>query len=564
MQDENTVDVQDLIAMFRRRRGTVFRTIAVCLITALVLAFGMPVLYLSKGTIMIERAEISDDLVAAPREQDRDTNLSIQRISDSVLTGGTLSALVEEHELYPDLRGSGNDVEATRELRKNIRIAVLTAEDMPLGSKSQATIAFEVMFYYSDPAKARDVARHLIRLYTEEQYKKRTAVAQSTIRFLESEAKKLEANISNIETSLAEFKQEHAGALPELMGMNLQVMERTERELELVERDIRTQQQNRNMLAAELDQLDPTTTVYTEDGRPVQGAAARLELLEREYIRMSSQYSPEHPDRIRMKKEIDQLRQGGSSSLQRQALIAEIASKQRELSQLQDRYSANHPDVTQAKRFLEELQSQLDSIPRESSPVTIQPTNPEYIAVKLRTDSVDRELSALVSRRMELRRKLLGLESQVRLTPQVERENRELTRDYETAVDKYNEITNKLSLAQLNLSLETEQKGERFSVYKNAGLPSKPVRPNRPLIFVMAIALAVTGSVGLVVGSEALDASVRGKRDVQEIWDAPPLAVVPYIYNPADRMSQFMKLGLLTFILTLWAGGLYSSLQAFY
>jgi len=565
MAREDPVDVQDLVAMFRRRLTAIVLTVAVCLITAAVLAVGTPALYVSDGTIMIERAEISDDIVRTTMAREIDPNLSIQRVSDAVLTEETLSMLVKEHDLYPELRQLGNNNEARRELRENIGITALTAEDMPLGSEDDKTIAFEVMFYHSDPAKARDVARHLIRLYTEEHYKRRTAVAEGTIRFLDSEAKKLEGTISQIETSLAEFKEQHAGSLPELMDMNLQVMERTERELELVERDIRTQQQNRNVLEAELAQIDPTITVYTEDGRPVQGAAERLKLLEREYIRLSSQYGPEHPDRIRMKREIDQLRQDGLPSMSRQALITEIASKERELNLLHDRYSENHPDIVQAKRVLGELQLQLASTPRESSlSGTLQPSNPEYIAAQVRLESAKNELSALVSRRGELRRKLLALEDQVRLTPQVEREYSELTRDYENAVDKYNEIKNKQSLAQINLSLETEQKGERYSVYKNAGYPSQPIRPNRPLIFIASIALAIAVSVGLVVVMEALDTTMRGRRDVQEIWDAPPLAVVPYVYNPADRASQVMKLGLLVVVLVLWTGGLYSSLQFIY
>lgn len=514
---------------------------------------------------MIERAEISDDIVRTTFERDLDTNLSIQRISDSVLTGKTLSALIEEYDLYPALRQPGNDNEAIRELRSSIEIAAVTAEDMPLGSESSKTIAFELMFYHSDPAKARDVARHLLRLYTEEHFKRRTAVAQSTIDFLRSEAKKLEVVISEIETALAQFKRQYAGALPELMNMNLQVMERTERELELVERDIRTQQQNLSLLEAELSQIDPSVTLYTEDGRRIQGTAERLQLLEREYIRISSLYSPEHPDRIRLKREIDHLRESGSSSIQWQLLNTEIAGKKQDLSNLRERYSENHPDVLQLKRLISELQSRLDTMPREPAlSETDIPTNPEYMAVKVRLESAKEELSALRSRRANLRDKSLTLESQVRLTPQVEREYRELTRDYENAVDKYNEIKNKQSLAEVNLSLETQQKGETFSVYKNAGYPSKPIRPNRPLIFIVAIALALAGSVGIVVVAEGLDTTMRGRRDVQEIWNAPPLAVVPYVYNPADRVSQFMKFGLLTFILALWAGGLYSSLQFVY
>ena len=63
-----------------------FWTSLFCLITALVLAFGMPPQYMSKGTIMIENAAISDDIIRTTFAENIDTNLSIQQITDYVLT----------------------------------------------------------------------------------------------------------------------------------------------------------------------------------------------------------------------------------------------------------------------------------------------------------------------------------------------------------------------------------------------------------------------------------------------------------------------------------------------
>ena len=528
MENQYTADIQDYIAMFRRRRTIMFWAVAFCLITALVLAFGIPAQYLSKGTIMIERAEISDDIVRTTFDRDADTNLSIQRITDFVITRENLSAVVAAHDLYPELRENGSDDKAIRELRSNIEVVALTAEDMPLGSESSKTIAFEVMFFHPTPEKARDVARNLINRYILEHHKRRTALALNTIQFLETEAKKLEKSISGTEATLAQFKQHHAGALPELMNMNLQVMERSGGELESVERDIRVAQQNRNMLTAELSQIDPSITVYTEDGRPIQGTAERLQMLEREYVRISSLYSPQHPDRIRLQKEIAQLRKSGIPPMQKRALETEIAARRNKLSQLRERYSEDHPDIVKLERLIYEFEIQLDALPAEESLSNAsEPSNPEYISVKVRLDAANRELSALSSRRDALRRKLSTLESRIMLTPQVEREYRELTRDYELALDKYNEIKNKQSLAQINLSLEIEQKRETIAVYKKPGYPSKPVRPNRPLIMIAAIALAVTLAVGLAVATETLDTTMRGRRDVQSIWDAPPIAGHP-------------------------------------
>ncbi len=562
MDTQPEVDIQDYIAMFRRRRSVIFWVTTFCIVTALALAIGIPVKYESKGTIMIERAEISDQIVRTTFDRDIDTNLSIQRVSDSVLTRENLEMLIDRHDLYPDLRESSSSSDARRELRSSIAVIPVTAEDMPIASESTETIAFEVAFYHAIPDTARDVARDLVNLFTERHRAQRTAIAMETIDFLEAEASKLEISISETESALAKFKQENAGALPELMGMNLQVMERTERELESVERDIRLQQQNRNVLQAELSQVDPSITVYTEDGRPVQGSVERLRTLEREYVRVSSLYGPEHPDRIRLQKEIEQLREGGDTGIRRQLLIAEITAKRTERRQLLEQYSTDHPDVVKLDRVIRGLETQLATLPQAVD--SIEPTNPEYINLKVRLDAASRELAALVARRDELRQKLDTLESRIMFTPQVEREYSELTRDYELAVDEYNKIKNKLNLAKINLSLETEKMGEEFTVYKTPGRPSKPVQPNRPVIFIGAVAMAITLSFGLAIVFEALDSSVRGRRDIQSVWEAPPIAVIPYVNNNADRVSQFARFGASTVGMAVWGVGLFISLQLLY
>jgi len=566
MDNQNNADIQDYVAMFRRRRRIIFWTSLFCLITALVLAFGIPPLYISKGTIMIENAEFSDDIVRTTIDVNTDTNLSIQRITDYVLTPENLSDLIVAHGLYPDLRSDGSDSEARRELKSSIEVVVVTAEEMPLGSDSEETIAFDIIFFHPIAEKARDVARDLVALYIEGHRERRTALALDTIHFLETEAEKLEESISETESALAKFKQEYAGALPELMDMNLQVMERTERELDLVGRDIRLQQQNKNLLTSELSQIDPDITVYTEYGRPIQGNAERLKTLEREYVRISSLYSSEHPDRIRVEKEIAQLRDSGSPSLRKTALQAEIRTKRDELRQLRERYSDDHPDVVKLERLLYDLEFQFRSLPVSASPANVNeaPSNPEYISVKVRLDAVNQELSALYLRRENLRRKLSELESRVMLTPQVEKEYSELTRDYELGIKKYNEIKNKQNLAQINLSIESEQKGVRFAVYKNPGLASKPVRPNRPVIIIAALVVAVAMSIGLAVATEIFDTTMRGRLDVQSIWEAAPIAVIPYVHNPADRVAQSLRYSASSVALALWAGSLYTSLQLFF
>ena len=53
----------------------------------------------------------------------------------------------------------------------------------------------------------------------------------------------------------------------------------------------------------------------------------------------------------------------------------------------------------------------------------------------------------------------------------MEKEYIELTRDYESAKHKYNEILNKLMTAKVAKGMDETQRGERFTVMDPAVLP---------------------------------------------------------------------------------------------
>ena len=54
--------------------------------------------------------------------------------------------------------------------------------------------------------------------------------------------------------------------------------------------------------------------------------------------------------------------------------------------------------------------------------------------------------------------------------------------------------------ARLSENLEAENKGERFTLLKRAGLPSIPVEPNRTAIIFLGVVLAI----GIIVGGGVL------------------------------------------------------------
>ena len=79
----------------------------------------------------------------------------------------------------------------------------------------------------------------------------------------------------------------------------------------------------------------------------------------------------------------------------------------------------------------------------------------------------------------------------MRNAPQVEREYRSLMRDYENALAQYQETKAKQSRADVGKQLESESKGERFTLIDPAALPEEPISPNRPAILFLGFVFSL-------------------------------------------------------------------------
>jgi hypothetical protein len=123
--------------------------------------------------------------------------------------------------------------------------------------------------------------------------------------------------------------------------------------------------------------------------------------------------------------------------------------------------------------------------------------------------------------------------------PTVEKEYKQLTINLANATAKYQEITAKEMESQISLNLETERKGERFTLIEPPILPEQPVSPNRPVLVLLGFILAVVAGVGSLAIREMLDNSLRGTKAITAVMNVEPLVAVPYFI-----LDEELKAGL--------------------
>lgn len=470
MTDSNEQHLSDYLAILRRRKKQVLRTAAAIFALSVVLAFVIPPVYRSSATILIEQQEVPQDLVQSTVTGY--ANQRLQIIQQRVLTNASLLQIVQKFNLYPQTEKSvAQDNKIVGKMRQGIKVEPLSANvtDPRSGASMMATISFTLSYDADSPEVAQQVAGELAKLFLNENVRIRTQQAESTSGFLSEEEERLGAHLAELEAKLAAFKERNTGRLPELMNLNMSQLERTQRELEDLERQTYNLEERKLLLQGQLSQVEPYT------GR---SAGGRLREAQTDYLSAMAKYSPDHPDVVRARREIEALKKEAGVQDGRDQIEAEYKKVRTELGAARETYAEDHPDVIRLKNSLALLEAKLKAAPASAQTgFAVKPDNPAYIALQTQLDTVNLNLKAAKEQRARAKEKASDYERRVVQTPKVEQEGLSLQREYDSASKKYREIKQGLLGAETAVELEKGQRGGRFALLEPPQLPDSPRVP---------------------------------------------------------------------------------------
>ena len=522
MVDTDTYHLSDYLAILRRRKKQVLRTALVVFLVSAALAFVIPPVYRSTATILIEQQEVPRDLV--PSTVTGYANQRLEILQQRTLTDDNLLKIAEKYQLFPKIQKSESTAkEIAGRMRGATKFETIDAHvtDPRSGTSMMATISFTVSYDADTPEVAQKVDQELANLLLKENVKIRTQQAEKTSGFLSDQEDQLRHHLSDLEAKLAAYKRKNTGRLPELMNLNMSLMERTQRDLEDVERQITTLEERKLELQGQLSQVDPYTS---------KGPGGRLREVQMQYLSAAANYGPNYPDVVRLRRELEMLKKETGVVDQREAIDREYKKVSAELAAARQTYGENHPDVIRLKASLAKLAEKLKAAAGSTQlDITLKPDNPAYIALQTQLATVDISLKAANTQRAQAKQKLAEYETRLVQTPEVEEEGLGLQREYTTTLKKYREIKEQLMGANMAVVLEKEQKGERYSLLKAPGLPGSPRMPNRRAFLLLGMVLGLGSGVGYASIAEYMDRTIRGSRSITAVLRVPPLAVIPHI-----------------------------------
>lgn len=492
--EESGKSLRDYWSIFTRWKYVILTAFLLIFVASIALAFWLPETFKSEGIILIESQEIPESLVATTV-----TSYASQRIEvirQRIMTTEKIMAIVDKHDLFPEMRQNVPPSVLVNIFSKNIDVEMIEANvtDPQSGRAKRASIAFNVSYIDPSPQVAQQVANELVSEFLSENVRTRTKRAAETLNFLRDEADRLEDKVQGLETEIATFKDQNRESLPELMEFNLERVSNLQEALNNNNSQMLMLKDQIATLSRDLVQINPELPLQqlSGDQSALMTPAQELQQRERELSNLTAKYSDSHPDVVRLQKQI--------ANLSIQVSEAEAANP-----------TSNQNDRTQ--------QAQM---------------NPVYLQIKSKIDSSERELNRLQANQAKTEQRLADYQQRVYQTHQVSRAYDDLTRDLADNLDKYRELRAKQQQAELAQNLEIENKGENFTLIEPPMIPTQAETPNRPKIIAAGLLGSVGGGLGLAMLLEMLFGGIRGYPAITQLLGSAPLVVIGNIETKSD------------------------------
>lgn len=478
------MNMSDYLSILRRRKWWILVPSFFGPVVAYVISLFIPPTYLSQTTVLVDpqrvpwvQSVVSDTL-----------NQRLATMKDQILSRTQLQPLIEKYKLYQNDKVPMEDL--IDKMRKNITVKPLTNS---MGAATSGVSGFTVSFSADDPHVAQQVTGQILSMFIEQNVKLRSTRAQDTTDFFDSQLQEAKRKLDEQDKKLADFKRRNLGQLPG------------------------TEQTILAQLTAANTQYEAITQALSRAAQDKQFAESML----------SSQ--------------LQAWKASQQTGVNPQTLDAQLASLENQLLDLQARYTSDHPDVLKLKSQIEQLKNRAANAGKEpQEPVvktsTLEP--PAIAQLRAQIHQYDVTISEKTREQERLKQQVQTLQGRLQLSPLVEQEYKELTRDYTTALTFYDDLLQKKTQSEMSKNLENRQQGEQFRVMDAPNLPERPAFPDRRIFAAGGLGAGLALGLAFAVLWEFRDKSLRTELDVEVCLQLPALVCLPSVDLLESKASR--------------------------
>jgi polysaccharide chain length determinant protein (PEP-CTERM system associated) len=476
-----TFTPEDYWVMFRRR----WVLILTLTIVGGPLAYGisrfLPNRYKSQTLVLVEQQTVPSDFVKPVETSDISQRLG--SMQQQILSRTRLEPVIRQFGLFSEEINQVPMDALVERLRKAIEVSPVLpmvetrANDLP---------GFYVSVTLDNPRIAQRICSTVTSMFIEENLRLRQRHSEDTTQFLTQQLTDAKSKLDQQDAKLAAFKSRYMGSLPDEEKTNLGLLAGSITQLDATTQALSRAQEDKGFAEAMLTQ-QIAAWKESSAGRNPETLEDQLQAMEAQLADLQAKYRDGHPDVVKVKNSIAAI----------QKKIAENENHEKVTSSERKRVSSVEPtQVTQLRAQIHMFQ--------------------QVIAEKLREQE-------------DIKRQIKIYQQRAESSPAIEQNYKELTRDYQTALDFYNELLKKRDQAAMASDLERRQQGEQFRVLDPANLPESPSFPNRRLFALGGFAGGLALGLSIAFLLESRDTSLRTESDVELVLHSAVLAMIPRI-----------------------------------
>ena len=422
-------------------------------------------------------------------------------------------------------------------------------------------MAFRVSYQGPNPVVVAQVANLLANFYADENLRTRETQAEGTSEFIEAQLKEAKQSLDSLEATVSRYKLAHSGELQEsaLNG----TISRLQAALEANRQALNQAQQSKlilqNSLTAAEEYAAAAARVLRDESPAVSAASPaaataeppapkRSDALQGRLDEMRLRYSDTHPDVIRLRAEMERVKEiearrvaeaapAGGSGVEKRVPAAPAPARVRESLEL-----------IQARQRVASVQSQLAL--------------------------TDQEIKNLRTEQQRILGDLSQYQGRINNLPIREQEMERIARDYEISKANYRSLLDKKLAAEMAADMERRQKWGRFTVIESARVPFKPFKPNRPLVRLGGSLFGLMLGLALGLAREFHQATLLGEWELPAkltiLGRIPKIKITPFLSpGPEDqpggrpRRRRRLRPAILSFALLVIVAGVYFATQRY-
>jgi protein tyrosine kinase modulator len=466
-------------------------TIGVCTALAVVAIKILPKQYTSQTVVLVDPPAVSAEIVKPVVPANLGPRLA--SMQQQILSRTRLEPVIQKFGLYPQDRGRSSIDDLVVRLRKSIEVVPME----PMAGTSSQLAGFTVKVTFDNPFLAQQICSEITSMFTAESARAGVQQGEQATSFLTQQLGDAKGKLDAQDAKLAQFKQRYLGSLPDEEQTNLSLLTGMNTQLEAINQALSRAQQDK---------------------------AFNQTLLAQQEANWHASQSGQNPETV------DQ----------------QLAALQDQLAALRSKYTDEHPDVVKLKALISDLKKQMAAEPQVQSKndaasrlAVVEPPQVQQLRAKLHQD--DLNIADLTKRQAQVQDQIHVLEGRVQSSPIVEQKYKELTRNYQTALDFYNNLLKNREQAAMATNLEQQQEGEQFRVLDPASLPDKPSFPKKPVFLGGGAGAGLALGLGILFLLAVNDKSLHTERDVETYLKLPVLASVPLFEVPLHGKPDLSK-----------------------